>query len=55
MAAIFFKLGQNYYEASFPSHISFVCVNLMKLAAIFQDSEHFLFFKMRPNFADMFS
>ena len=40
MAAILFcKLGLNYYQSSFPSHISFFA-NLMKLAGIFQDLEH---------------
>ena len=38
MAAIFLELGQNYYQASFSSHIS--CANLMKLAGILQDLEH---------------
>ena len=38
MVTIVFKLGQNYSQDSFPSHIS--CENLMKLAAIFQDLEH---------------
>ena len=39
MAAIlFFELGQNYYQASFSSHIAFV-ENLIKLAGIFQDLE----------------
>ena len=39
MAAILFcKLGQNYYQTSFPNHI-FLC-NLMKLPVIFQDLEH---------------
>ena len=41
MAAIlFFELGQNYYQASFSSHIYSFCANLMKLAGIFQDLEH---------------
>ena len=59
VAILFCKLGQNYYQNSFPSHI--YCANLMKLAAIFQDLEHLydfktiamaaiLFFKMRPKY-----
>ena len=37
-AILFCKLGQNYYETSFP--IQIFCANLMKLAVIFQDLEH---------------
>ena len=38
-AILFLKLGQNYYQASFHSYISF-CANLKNLAGIFQDLEH---------------
>ena len=40
----FFELGQNYYQASFSSHIAFVA-NLLKLAGIFQDLEHLYDFR----------
>ena len=40
MAAIFLlELGQNYYQASCSSHISFVQILALKLAGIFRDLE----------------
>ena len=38
MTILFLKLGQSYYQASFPSHV--FCANVMKVDAIFQDLEH---------------
>ena len=38
-ATLSFELGQNYYQASFSSHIAFFA-NLMKPAGIFQDFQH---------------
>ena len=41
MAAILFsKLGQNYYQANFPTFCNIFCANLMNLAAIFQVLQH---------------
>ena len=41
---MFWQLGQNYYQASFPSYISFV-QNLLKLASVFQGLEHLYLFQ----------
>ena len=48
VAILFFELGQNYYQASFSSHIAFV-ENLIKLAGIFQDLEHLYDFQTIGN------